>query len=465
MTGRIPFGLLTLLTALVCLPIQAQDQMGPPPGYGVQPAGFHAFQQPGGPGQYSGLPSGYQRTPGRGQPGAPPPTIFEELPDDLGFAYEDSPLGKMLTNSFRHAWFRNEYLLWNISSPGHVLLGEQNQTGITFVGHPVFGQSPTSAVAPGIPFNIAVNGLSGTGQVPGLDNFSSNNMNGYRGTFGLPVPVGTLEVSSFLLAPSSDTFNGDELIRPQIIAVPAVIIGGPGVNGQDANFIIQAALRNGARSNNDVIAYDVSYQAKLTTSAWGTEANFVADSVDPNSLFQFRPLFGARYFNLRDRLLQNGRYHETDANDPTITNTIRREINSSGNNDVAGPQIGVRAELTHSRFLIGVEPKVTLGLNSWKTTLDNSNVFSSQDTGQSLLARGTTFSPLVDVKFYSNVGLTKYLSAYVAYNYLWVGNVNRSYNDITYNRNSQTNTSDFHIKREYSNAVLQGLSFGLEFKY
>ena len=35
MTGRIPFGLLTLLTALVCLPIQAQDLMGPPSGNGV----------------------------------------------------------------------------------------------------------------------------------------------------------------------------------------------------------------------------------------------------------------------------------------------------------------------------------------------------------------------------------------------------------------------------------------------
>ena len=194
MTGRIPFGLLTVLTALVCAPIQAQDQMGPPPAYGVQPAGFHALQEPEGAGQYHGFPLNYQRSPVRGTPGTPPRTIYEELPDDLGFAYDDTRLGKILTQTFQHAWFRSEYLLWNASAPGHVLLGEQPANGIPHVQ--ILGEPVNQSLSQGISFGRTVNGVTGTSIAPGLDDISINNMNGFRGTFGLPFPVGQLELSS-----------------------------------------------------------------------------------------------------------------------------------------------------------------------------------------------------------------------------------------------------------------------------
>ena len=131
------------------------------------------------------------------------------------------------------------------------------------------------------------------------------------------------------------------------------------------------------------INYDVSYQARLTTAAWGTEANYVMDSPDPNSVFQFRPLFGFKYFNFRDRLDQGGQYSQTDpATDPTISTVVSRTINSSATNNLFGPQIGARAEFAYSRFLIGVEPKLMMGLNSWQSNLDTSNVLSSTDPAQ-----------------------------------------------------------------------------------
>ena len=114
--------------------------------------------------------------------------------------------------------------------------------------------------------------------------------------------------------------------------------------------------------------------------------------------------------------------------------------------------------------MIGVEPKVMLGMNSWKSGLGDVNVFNATDPGQSLSQKGTTFSPLVDVKIYSNIALSKNVSTFVAYNYLWAGNVNRSYNDIQYNKGA-TGNADFHLLRNYSNAALQGLSFGLELRY
>ena len=499
MTGRIPFGLLTLLSALVCLPIQAQDQMGPPPENGVQPAGFHSLQGADPSGQYYGIPLNYQRAPANCPPGPTPSTVFEELPDDHGFAYDDSPLGNMLKETFRHSFFRAEYLLWKTSSPGHVLLGAQPSTGVLAVNAPNplsnYGYPGRQQLEQGVQFARTVDGVTGLATVPGLDSISFNNMNGFRGTFGVPLQSGQIELSAFILAKSSDSyFGGNTLasvyanganpgigtgyIQNAIASNPSVLIGGkvgldgnPATNGQTAQFITQPVLVNGVNqvltATSPGIDYDVSYQARLTTSAWGSEGNYLFNSPDPNSIIQIRPSVGVRYFNLQDQFTQYGQYNSSNPSTPTVNNVLSRHINSSGNNDLFGPQLGIRAEATHSRFLIGVEPKIMLGLNSWKSTLDTQNVFTTSsftDRNESLVTKGTTFSPLFDVRFYSNVAVSQYMSAFVAYNYLWAGQMNRSYNDILYNQNS-AGQSDFKLLRNYSGTALQGLSLGVEFKY
>ena len=493
MTGRIPFGLLTLLTALVSLPIQAQDQMGPPPNNGVQPAGFHSLQG-GDPGEsYYGIPLNYQRKNADRMPGPAPATIFEELPDDHGFAYEDTPLGNMLKDTFRHAWFRSEYVLWKTSSPGNVLMSAQVATGVVSVNNPDplsnYGYPGRQQLQQGVEYARTVDGVTGIATTPGLDSISFNNMNGFRGTFGLPVQTGAIELSAFILGKSSDAyFGGNTLtsvyanggnqgvgtgfIQTAITANPSVVVGGilgadgnPAVNGRIAQFITQPVLVKGVHqvmtTSSPGIDYDVSYQARLTTSSWGTEGNYVIDSPDPNSIIQIRPSFGIRYFNTQDRLNQSGQYNQTVNG---VNGVFGRQINSGANNDLYGPQVGLRAEATNHWFLIGVEPKIMLGLNSWRSTLDTSNVFGPSDRSESLLTKGTTFSPLFDVKFYSNLSLSKYLSAYVAYNYIWAGQLNRSYNDVQYNQNS-AGQSDFKLLRNYSGMSLQGLSFGFELKY
>lgn len=480
MTGRIPFGLFTLLTVLVCAPIQAQDQMGPPPGYNLQPAGHHLFQDE--PGQYRGVPLINQRDPGPQIPGPPPSYVYEQLPDDLGIGGdEDTELGKLLTNTFRHAWFRSEYLQWTVSKPGSVLLGEQTSNG---VANPnvIAGQPVNVPISAGITFNRSVNGIPGQSQSPSLDGLTIQNSNGFRGTFGLPIAAGSLELSGFVLATNSNSVDGNSYIQQQILANPAVTIGNvigqtgpklgqnglPATNFQPAHFISQVLLTNGVTTpfnSATFIDYDVSYQARLTTSAWGTEGNYVMDSVDPNSPFQFRPTFGFRYFNFRDRLDQTGQYNQPDVLDPTVTSVVTRQINSSATNNVFGPQMGVRAELAYSRFLIGVEPKVMLGINSYQTELVTSNILSSTDPGQALISRSSTFSPMVDLKGYGSVSLSSWCSAYIAYNYLWAGNVTRSFNDVVYNRDAITNHSDFSIQKTLTNVSLQGISLGFEFRY
>lgn len=414
-------------------------------------------------------------------PGTGPQTTYEQLPDDLGFGEEDTELGKLLTNSFKNAWFRAEYLQWSISKPGAVLLGAQISDGIP-VSNATTGGPTVVPLSAGVTFAQTVNSIPGSAQTPSLDGLTIQNSNGFRGTFGMPVASGQFEFSGFTLATNSSTFNGNSLIQPQILANPAVTIGNtiggvqpvvgtngqPATNFQAASFISQALLTNGVQTpfaSTAFLNYDVSYQARITTSAWGTEGNYVMDSGDPNSPFQIRPTFGFRYFNFRDRLDQSGQYNQASPTDPTVTNVVTRQINSSATNNLFGPQMGIRAEFVYQRFLIGVEPKLMLGLNAYQTDLSTANVLSSTDPGQSLISRSTTFSPMVDLKGYTNIMLSKNVSAYVAYNFLYAGNVTRSYNDIVYNKNAITNQSDFSMEKTLSNVVLQGISMGFDFRY
>lgn len=484
MTGRIPFGLLTLLTVLVCGPIQAQPPMGPPPGNGVQPAGFHGQDSAG---QYQGPPPGYQLQPVPGATGVPPRTIYEELPDDLGFIDNDTPLARILTDTFRHSYFRAEYLLWDISGPGNGILGAQTLDGV--VSASLSSQLINTTGAPtNLPINLGtlftqtVNGVSGISQSPGLSDFQPNNISGFRGTYGLPTNFGDFEVSAFVLGQSVQNFTPaainipGSLIQPEITPIAAITPGSrlsadgtnDATNGQAATFISQAILVDGQRTpfaQGNFLNYDISYQAKLSTSVWGSEANFLLKSADPNSPFQLRPSLGFRYFNFQDRLLQSGQYNQPSPADPTVNLVVARQINSAANNNLLGPQISTRAEFTFARILIGVEPKLMLAINNWTSNLGTSNVLSSTDPAQNLTQHGTTFSPLVDLRGYSNVAISKYLSAYVAYNFIWTGSLNRSANDIVYNKSSVTGNSDFSLQKNYSNTTLQGLSVGFEFRY
>ena len=492
MTGRIPFGLLTLLTVLVCAPIQAQDQMGSPPDDGVFPAGFHANQ--GQVGQYHGFPLTYQRDQGPRTPGTAPATTYEQLPDDLGFHDEDTEFGKLLTRTFAHAWYRSEYLQWTASRPGEGILGAQPSDGIP-AQTPGTGGPLNVPITAGATFSVtpAASLQPATAQSPALDGLTNLNSNGYRGTFGLPVPVGQLEFSAFVLARNSTSMDGNAYIQPFITPIPSSSGIGrfapnsfgppvgtdstgatvPAVNGQAQQIYSQALQTNGVQTpfaSSAFLNYDRSYQATLSTFAWGTEGNYVADSIDPNSPFQFRPIYGFRYFNFRDSLNQRGQYNQPTTDPATGNITLAetsRSIDSSANNNMFGPQIGARAEFAYSRLILGVEPKIMMGVNSWQQNLNTSQVLSPTDPSQSLLSRGTNFAPLIDLKGYSSIMLSKYVSAYCAYNYIWAGSVTRSYNDIIYNQNTRgaTTVSDFGLKNQLTNVSLQGISLGIDIRY
>ncbi len=450
MSGRMTLGSLFVLSALIPGLCQAQGGYGSGPG---APPGAWQAQGP--------CPAPPQNPPGYN---APPQgnsnTIYEQLPDDLGFMNEDSPLEVALKNLFRHSYFRGEYLLWTASSPGNVLLG----------GQPAGGFIPSTLATPLAPNTFNVTGGNpltqnpATAVIPSLDAFALKNINGYRGTVGMPIGPGNVELSAFVLANRTNQFDGSTLITKEItanlLAVPPILTTTP------ANFIGEPYTLAGIQSQ---MLFTNGYQAIMKTGIWGTEANYIVDAPNEGTgdLITISPLFGFRYLNYRESLSQAGGYQfVTDqTTNPVTTSPEIRALYSQTNNNFYGPQVGTRVELKISKVTFGAEPKIMLGLNTYTAALSTINVpfdNPANNTNQSFFKTASVFAPVADFKVSTRVNISQYAHAYVAYNLMWVGSLTRPYDSIGYNINAG-GAGLFNPK--FSDSIIQGLSVGGELRF
>lgn len=450
MSGRMTLGSLFVLAALMPGLCQAQG------GYGYGPSAGPASWQ----GQ-SAMPPQYQpQYPGcPAPPAAPTNTIYEQLPDDLGFGYDDTPLEIALKNLFRHSYYRGEYLLWNGSRPGNVLLGAD----------PPGGFIPGTLVNPVPPntFTVTGNPLTGnpaTAIEPSLSAFDVKNMNGYRGTIGTYIGPGAAEFSAFILQNRKNEFDGTSLITPEIpadlLANPPILVPIP------ANFIGQPITIAGVPTT---MLYMNEYFAVMQTSIWGAEANYVLDAPNAGTgdFLTISPIFGFRYFNYRESLLQRGDYQfVTDpTTNPVTTSPEARAIYSASNNNSYGPQIGVRAEVGTTRLKFGAEPKVMLGLNTYTAALSTINVpfdDPANNLNQSFHKKSTTFSPIADLKLYTRIALSQHAHVFAAYNVMFVGQISRPYDTMGYNILAD-GTGLFNP--HHTDTIIQGLSVGGELRF
>lgn len=445
MSGRMTLGSLFVLAALIPGFCHAQGYGSP---QGAPPGAWQMSAVPPQAPGYACPPQGISNS------------VYEQLPDDVGFLYDNSPLENVLTNLFRHSYYRGEFLLWSASSPGNVLLGATPSSG--FVPSTI-----ANPIAPNT-FTVTANPLTGnpaTAVEPSLDAFAIRNVNGYRGTIGLPVGPGNVEMSAFVLATRKNQFDGSSLITQE---VPADLLSTPPIlNPIPANFIGQPINVAGVQN---VMLYMNGYDAIMQTSIWGTEANYVLDAPNKNTgdLLTFSPMVGFRYLNYRESLLQTGGYQfVTDpTTNPVTTENESRSLYSVSNNNSYGPQFGVRAELGSStRVVFGAEPKIMLGLNSYTAALQTVNVpfdNPANNTNFNFHKKATTFSPIADLRVYSRIQVAQYAHVYVAYNLMYVGSISRPYDSIGYNI---LPSGHGLFDPKFTDSIIQGLSVGGELRF
>lgn len=452
--------LTSLIVLAVFVPTVGHAQPGPG---SVMPAGWQAPP----PGYYP--PANY--APGQLPPG-PRPTIYEELPDDTGWLYDDPPIDRWLKNSLRHAYFRVDYLNWSISDPGKNVLGSETSVvpSPTVFSQPIIVNGQTITLAPNnaLPVNIQtpVFPTEVTVVAPTLEGVHTNSNNGIRTTVGLPTfNAGTLEASWFGLQTSN--------AQARIPSFPAFDLNDRDGDGNVTEsidlvqFVGQPILTNGAVTQNTTyLVYDQSYDSLLKTSVWGTDAQFLFDPYDAGAPLVFRPLVGLRYFSFWEELNQSGSYTYVDSNDPTQRPILNRQINSKAVNNLYGPEFGFRAELNNKFFTIGAQPRVMLGANSYKTELFTSQVLSDVEPNRLIQRNDTTFGLLGDLEVFSRLNVNDHLSLYVSYNLMWAGLITRPADNIIYNGIPSTPAiSDFGLDVDFSGALIQGLSIGGQLTY
>lgn len=386
-----------------------------------------------------------------GYGGAPEGRVrYTQLPDDNGWLYGDSYFDRFLKETFRHAFFRLEYLNWNVSDPGNVVLGG-----------PIF--DPTNVnnplQDPRTPFDIfdpVTGNLLGLGVSPTLDGVKGMHNNGIRGTWGLRFEPFSLEASVFALQTAKASVTAGELPITQ----ETDFLGNVTNIG---TFVVQGVLVDGVPTADSMLIYDQTYKASLQTQLWGADSKIVMASVDSGGPLQVQPLFGVRFLNFNERLNQSGVFLTPEL--VTGTDTVRRRIDSATQNYLYGPQFGARFELPSKWITVGAQPSIMFGLNSYRSTLKTQQITDVDEVAHEDRIVKTTFGPVFDLQVYTHGHLTEHLSLFVAYNLMWAGSITRPGDNIVYNVTSSGSPSDFRQNIQFSDLLIQGVSVGGEVRW
>ena len=370
-------------------------------------------------------------------------SIYRRLPnrDDEIF---DSPLDQLFRNVARNSWFRTEYMLWDFDDPGNTLIGSQS----TRSGDPR-DQHLLQLLVPDpndpnntIPFDV------GPGRVMDLGGIALRDINGIRGTLGIPLQGATLEANIFAFDKASDQTSAPELpslLPPpnaEVIIIPFTVDGQPGLNAE---------------------LFDESFVASFSSKLWGSEANFVFDAPSTRQGLQIRPLAGFRYLLLDERMLVQGQTTFLG-----LLPSVTEFIDSSTENHVYGPQIGVRAEFVHKWFSVGVEPKFMAGFNTYEDVVTTTRFFFPTDPTRSTRQSATRYSSIAQLGVFGRIHVNESISLHVGYDLMWISDVSRPDESVRYNFRSTPGgglVNAIVVDPSFEDMLLQGLSVGGEIRF
>lgn len=376
-----------------------------------------------------------------GDPGAQQPPGYQQPayiadpnePSEVPYAEAEAALLTRGPAIFNGGYFRTEYLNWTFQEHGDTLLGAP------IVGNPNPRQPFVVSDPVGTPLGIAI--------VPSTQPFKLRHNNGLRLTGGAELlSGGTIEASAFLLdkAQSSFTLFGEQQANP----------------GQPYNLIGTSTFVNGALGNN-IEFYNVFFRAEQESRFWGGNLDYIFDN-DRSGVFTLRPLVGARYISLNERLTQTGVFRDNTFAVPVDTQST---IESTSWNNIVGPQVGFHTAIQTKYLQFGVTPKFGVGANSQKARVYTSRLRSIQDPDVTTNDYYTGVTPFFELGAYGQANIRPNLSLRVGYNFLWMGRVNRPEDNILYNDNGPQNIPDVVVSPTRHSLHIGGLTVGGEYRW
>ncbi len=353
---------------------------------------------------------------------------------------------------------------WSFGNPG---------TGT--IGSPVSGLQqvvPLPSVQ-GIDVPVPVNdNLNGGGTVgetlfPQSDGLNLNDVPGMRGTLGVAMNGGDLELSFFGFQQASDAVAFNDIDGPRLLLASQVPSGGTPIDAtlgttSNPNYAIPL-LTNGGVTNiaglNSLI-FDNTFQASFSSQMWGTELTFLTDRYVPGEGFGFQWLGGIRYTNLDENFNIYGTFDGGAAATDRTT-----AINSSVINNLYGPEAGARFSLNTRWVTLSATPRVMFGLNDYTARVSSDPLGAGRT---SFLNRKVDFGTITQLNLAAEVHFNTKFSMYAGYDFMWIPQITRPNENIYYNSIPDAVAGfvpDIRQSVNHSNFYANGFSLGAVFRY
>lgn len=389
---------------------------------GVQQTGFHFQRQPA-PG-----PAWHQQN---------DHVLYELLPDR---ELPRVPLD--VSEALSQSYIRFDYLLWQLSDYDD-----------NFIGAPVLDPSFDLSGVDRQNRLQANDRTLGARQanifVPSLGKLTMDHLNGFRGTFGLPTNVGIFEAEGFIIEESQqgirrESFD-DFATLDFITQLPAITL-----------------LDNGVASNTTMILFSEGMSVRIATRLMGAEGNWIGKPAHPNTGLDISPIIGFRYMYLDENMLISGQDIPDPLNAPTTI--LDHRIGSAAQNNVFGPQIGVKASTSFWKFSVGGEFKFLMGINRIRNRVWTDQIFDVAEETQLSEDQNTRFAPTLDLSIYIRFHASERFTLFAGYDYLLGGGYSRSANNLVYDAPaSVTDPPNIRLNTSLERFTAQGLTVGGEF--
>ncbi|MCA9039230.1 MAG: BBP7 family outer membrane beta-barrel protein [Planctomycetaceae bacterium] len=400
---------------------------------------------------------------------------------------QPSEFEKFLAAVAQNSWFRADYLFWSMDGPGNTVVGHDRFDDVydaDVTSDPrtpvVYADDLNFVSANLLPFGILTDEVItplATSRALDLESVSFREKSGFRGTLGVPVVTGEVQISSFIVGQASDDVYGNDtdVELAQLLDVPTIDLGYQDYYRLPKYYNLPVTLNGG---NWIPIGPELVYEdmrVRMTNNVWGGDMKYLIDLPQtPQYGLVTRPLVGAMYLAI----------HEDITTDATRTNqygvwtgfsnpTGELHMSQDSYNNIYGATLGVNLEYRTPYAVFGLEPKGLIGFNTYRTRVKTQDLAFA---GENYFVKQTKteFSPLVDLQLYARINLTEQFSCFIGYDLKYAMKVARPGNQTRYNVIGTTDGStgmtevdatDFSISSNLDEFKIDGLTIGGEFRF
>lgn len=354
-----------------------------------------------------------------------------------------------------------EFMFFDFSDPGPGVIGARvNGLGV--------GATPDQIDGITEPFDVNDN-LNGGNPIglalfPLTDSINASESAGIRGTWGLDLEEAEMELSFFGFEQSSGSVSFPDIDGPRDILAglnPAI---DPSLGTEFRPNYVVPLLTDGAVADAagfNSLVFNDSFHAYNQTQLWGSELTFLSRKKLAGGVgFGLQYLGGVRYVNLEQSFRFRGSFDGRGVFADYISN-----VNSTTQNNLYGPELGLRWSLNSKYLTLSATPRVMMGLNDYGARLISDPIgLGATTTRESHIEFGT----VTQLALNAEVHMNENFSVFGGYDFMWLTGITRASENIVYDSTTAVGggfTPNIRQAVHLNDFMANGFTFGAVFKY